>query len=441
MILFRKFWLIAFSILIAGACLQKNNKGERPNIVLIMADDLGYAGIGCFGNDETQTPNLDKLAEDGLRFTDFHSNGAVCSPTRAALLSGKYQQRSGLEGVIYVRGTTRDVGMDSTVTTIADVLKNDGYKTGIFGKWHLGYKASFNPVNNGFEEFIGYRSGNIDYHTHYDNAGIFDWYHQQDTLEEAGYVTDLITDHSIEFIKRNKNNPFFLYIAHEAPHVPFQGRNDPGYRFPGQEFSYFGPVEDRHRAYRDMVEALDEGIGQVVQTIKETGILENTFIFFLSDNGGLQGYGKNGILRGAKSTLWEGGHRVPAIASWIGKIDAGVTDELVMSFDLFPTILEICDIKKPENLIFDGIDISPLLFSNENLEPRNVFWRYRNQRSVRAGEIKLLIIDADTLLFNLSTDLQEECDLSTDNAKVLDSLTEVLSNWEKEMNKYSQKTL
>jgi arylsulfatase A-like enzyme len=431
---------MVYPLLILNACTSVENIKEKPNIILIMADDLGYGGIGCYGNTEFNTPNLDKLAEEGLRFTDFHSNGAVCSPTRAALLTGRYQQRSGMEGVIYVQGVTREIGMDTTVVTIADVLKNEGYITGIFGKWHLGYNKVFNPVNNGFNEFIGYRSGNIDYHTHYDNAGIFDWYINLDTLDEEGYVTDLITDHSVAFIKRNAVNPFFLYIAHEAPHVPFQGRNDPGYRYPDQEFSYFGPVEDRSRAYKDMVEAMDEGIGLVLNAVREAGIEDRTLIFFLSDNGGLKGYGDNGVLRGAKSTLWEGGHRVPAIANWAGRIEKGVSDELIVSIDIFPTVLSICDIKTPEDLFLDGIDISSVLFRQEKLEHRNIFWRYRDQWSVRAGDMKLLVIKEDTLLFDLSTDLQEKNNLVLDSVGVLSSLSKALSKWDKDMNNYPQKT-
>jgi arylsulfatase A-like enzyme len=295
-------------------------------------------------------------------------------------------------------------------------------------------------VNNGFDEFIGYRSGNIDYHTHYDNAGIFDWYHNFDTLDEDGYVTDLITDHSIDFIKRNRNNPFFLYIAHEAPHVPFQGRNDPGYRYPDQEFSYLGPVEDPHRAYKEMVEAMDEGIGQVVNVIKDIGLQDRTLIFFLSDNGGLKGYGNNGVLRGAKTTLWEGGHRVPAIASWKGKIDAGISDELVMSFDLFPTILTICSVAEPEDLKLDGIDISEILFNDKSLQPRNIFWRYRDQWAVRNGQMKLLITNNDTLLFNLSKDIEEKNNIILENPGIRQSMLNTLERWEEEMKQYNQKT-
>ncbi len=428
---------ILFSV---NSCTAPERSASRPNIILIMADDLGYGGIGCYGNTEIQTPNLDALAAEGLRFTDFHANAPVCSPTRAALLTGRYQQRSGLEGVIYVRGETRQTGLDTSETTLAEVLKQEGYATGIMGKWHLGYEERYNPVHHGFDTFYGFRSGNIDYHSHYDNAGIYDWYHNTDTLHEEGYSTDLITKHSIDFIEKNKDRPFFLYIPHEAPHVPFQGRNDTAYRFPGREFSYYGPVEDRHRAYREMVEAMDEGIGAVRQKLEQLDLLENTLIFFLSDNGALAEYGDNGALNGAKTNLYEGGHRVPAIAYWPGKIDPGVSGEVLMSFDLFPTLLSVCgiDISSPSAL--DGADFSPVLFDRQDMPGRDLFWRYRNQKAARSGDYKLLVTKTDTLLFNLASDPAEKENLARENADLQQELLDKLKAWEREMSRYGLRT-
>ncbi|GAG50703.1 unnamed protein product, partial [marine sediment metagenome] len=214
--------------------------------------------------------------------------------------------------------------------TIAEIFREAGYSTGIMGKWHLGYKKKYNSVHHGFDEFYGYVSGNIDYHSHYDNAGIYDWWHNLDTIYEEGYVTDLITKHSVEFIRKNKDRPFLLYIPHEAPHVPFQGRNDSAYRFPGKEFSYLGLVKNRVTTYKEMVEVMDEGIGKVMQTLRNLNLDEKTFVFFCSDNGAR--FGSNGNLKGDKGSLWEGGHRVPAIARYPGKIEAGtVTHSTVLS--------------------------------------------------------------------------------------------------------------
>jgi arylsulfatase A len=220
-----------------------------PNIVLIMADDLGYGDIGCFGNEKIQTPFLDKMATEGLKFTDFHSNGAVCSPTRAALLTGRYQQRSGLEGVIYAKGKTRATGLDVAELTFADYLKSAGYVTGVVGKWHLGYHIDYNPLYHGFDYFRGYVSGNVDYHSHLDGAGIPDWWHDLEKTKENGYVTDLVTKYSVEFIQKNKDKPFFLYVAHEAPHFPFQGRKDKADRKLGAKFEAQGSRKDKQGAY------------------------------------------------------------------------------------------------------------------------------------------------------------------------------------------------
>ncbi len=436
---YRNTFLLLLSVcwgLVFSSCTPK--APPLPNIILIMADDLGYEGIACFGNDSIQTPNLDQLAAGGLILTDFHSNGSVCTPTRAALLTGKYQQRVGLEGVIYVRGETRQYGLDTSVVTMAEALQRAGYRTGIMGKWHLGYEPEYNPVNHGFEEFYGYVSGNIDFHSHYDNAGIYDWYHNLDSIYEEGYVTDLITDHAVDFVKTHKHEPFFLYVPHEAPHVPFQGRNDPAYRFSDNEFTYYGPVEDRTRAYREMVEVMDEGIGRLMKTIQELNLEKETLIVFISDNGA-ERFGHNGELNGSKGSLLEGGHRVPAIAYWNGKIQAGRSDQTVMSFDWMPTFLALAGVDT-KNLDLDGIDLSGLMLQNQSLPPRSLAWRYRNQKALRKGPWKLLMSDQDTSLYNLSEDLVEHQDLSVEQSEMLQQLMEEYEAWEQEMKSYQQKT-
>ncbi|MFY0651073.1 MAG: sulfatase-like hydrolase/transferase [Cyclobacteriaceae bacterium] len=430
--------LACFLLALFSPGCQKSKK--KPNIILIMADDLGYGGIGCYGNKEIKTPHLDAMAREGIRFTDFHSNGSVCSPTRAALLTGKYQQRSGLEGVIYVRGESRKVGLDTQHTTLAKVFQQNGYKTGIMGKWHLGYDQKYNPVQHGFDEFYGYRSGNVDYHSHYDNAGTYDWYHNLDSLNEPGYVTDLITEHSIDFIKENKDSPFFLYVPHEAPHVPFQGRKDPGDRYPGADFEYWGSVQDKERAYKEMVEVMDEGIGKTLKCLEEQGLSENTLIFFLSDNGGLRGFGDNGALRGFKTELYEGGHRVPAIAYWKGKIMPSTVETLLMSFDLFPTFLSLCGINQPEGLGLEGQDFSSIFDEKDISTERDLFWKYRGQKSVRRDNWKLLITKKDSALYDLSEDISEEANLRNKNANLYADLLDALTRWEKDIDRTPQVT-
>jgi arylsulfatase A len=408
-----------------------------PNIVLIMADDLGYGDIACYGSEYIKTPAIDLLASEGMKFTDYHSNGPVCTPTRAALMTGKYQQKVGLEGVIYVKGESRKTGLDVSELTIANLFREAGYSTGIMGKWHLGYKKEYNPFNHGYDEFYGYVSGNIDYHSHYDNAGIYDWWHNLDTIVEEGYSTDLITEHSIDFIRNNRDKHFFLYIPHEAPHVPFQGRKDSAYRIPGRTFSYLGPVEDQQAAYKEMVEVMDEGIGQIMQTLRELNLDQNTIVFFCSDNGAR--FGSNGELRGDKGSVWEGGHRVPAIAWYPDFIEAGsTTDEVVISMDLVPTLLTMAGIETSAS--FDGIDFSSVMLRQSPLKERPLFWRYHGQLAVRKGNWKYLSINNEEYLFNLQADLAEENNQIDQNTEITKEMKTLLTNWENEMEAYKQKT-
>ena len=437
--IFKILYLFAGTVSLLGC--GEAEEARKPNIVIIMADDLGYGGVGSYGNDSIHTPHIDSLARHGLKFTDFYANAPVCTPTRAALMTGRYQQRTGLEGVIYVRGDTRQVGLDTSQVTIAELLKDQGYATGIMGKWHLGYKKEYNPVYHGFDTFYGYVSGNVDYHTHYDNAGIYDWWHNLDTIQEEGYVTDLITQHSVDFIRQHKDRPFFLYVPHEAPHVPFQGRDDPGYRYPDQEFSYYGPVVDRLRAYREMVEVMDEGIGSIMQALRENGLEENTLVFFLSDNGALAKFGSNGGLNGQKTNLYEGGIRVPAIAYWKGRISPGETSEVALSMDLLPTTLSISGAAISENHSFDGVDISPLLLQQQPLDERTAFWRYRGQKAARQGPWKLLVTESDTALYNLEQDIGETQNVAEQHREQLKELSEALRNWETAVDTVEMKTL
>lgn len=422
------FWFV----LLARVSSGQPTPSTTPNVILIMADDLGYGDLGCYGSTTIATPHLDSLAARGIRLTDFHSNAPVCTPTRAALLTGKYQQRSGLEGVIYVKGETRQVGLDTTVLTLAKRMRHKGYATGIMGKWHLGYKPEYNPVHHGFDTFYGYTSGNIDYHSHYDNASIYDWWHNLDTIREEGYVTDLITRHAVDFIEQHRREPFFLYVAHEAPHVPFQGRDDPAFRS-ADTTDYFGPVADKSRAYREMIEVMDEGVGAIMQALRTNGLEENTIVIFVSDNGAVAKYGDNGGLNGQKGTLLEGGHRVPAIVYWKGKITPRTSSATVMSMDIFPTVVALTNEGKMRSESLDGVDFSGVLLQQDTLPERPLYWRYRKQKAVRRGPWKLLITGADTALYQLTQDLAETTDLSSDQPAITQELSALLDRWEQEV--------
>ncbi len=422
------------------SCQKTTSNIKQPNVVLIMADDLGYGDIACFGNTEYKTPNIDRLTAEGIKFTDYHSNGSVCTPTRAALLTGRYQQRAGLEGVIYVKGETRSTGMSVDEITIADALKQNGYKTGVFGKWHLGYQKEYFPIYNGFDRFHGYVSGNIDFISHYDNAGIYDWWSQADSIYEEGYVTDLITDQALDFIDTNQDAPFFVYIAHEAPHWPYQGRNDKADRFPNVEFDGHGSREDKKGAYKEMVEVMDENVGRVMDKIKQLGLDENTLFIFCSDNGGVPKLGNNKPFAQHKATLWEGGHRVPAAVRWTGKVGAGqVKNQPVISMDWYPTILSIAGINE-DPVEFDGIDLKEHLLNNETLAERNLFWRYRGQKAIRKGDWKYLVTKEGEFLFNLKEDLGEANNLIGAEVAKSKTLKESLFAWEQEMDLIPQRT-
>lgn len=413
---------------------------EKPNFVLIMADDLGYGDVGCYGNTRIRTPHIDALAAGGVRFTDYHSNGAVCSPTRAALLTGRYQQRCNVEQVISVAPEWRQKGMPLAETTFAEALKQKGYRVGIFGKWHLGYRPKFNPVHQGFDEFAGYVSGNVDYHSHVDGAGYADWWKQDRLVPEEGYVTDLITDYGSRFIEANKDRPFCLYLPHEAVHYPLQGRNDPPLRTAGGSGRGIDGRRDRVAVYKEMLEVMDEGIGRILSTLRRLGLERKTLIIFCSDNGATS-VGSNDPLRGSKGSLFEGGHRVPAIAYWPGRIaPGGVTDQVVLGMDWFPTMARLAGVKV--DVVFDGVDLSDVLFDGRALPERTLFWRHRRQRAVRRGVWKLLVDvpakageEEQVMLFDLREDLAEQTNLVSTHPQVVQELRAALAAWEKDVDR------
>jgi len=412
-----------------------------PNFVIILADDMGYGDASCYGGTAYETPHLDRLAAGGMRFTDFHSNGAVCSPTRAALLTGRYPQRSGIEGVVYADPRrNRHHGLHVGEITFPELLKKAGYATGCFGKWHLGYRKLFNPIHHGFDEFRGYVSGNVDFQNHIDGTGVFDWWHG-DRLdrEDQGYSTHLITKHAVSFIERHKDKPFCLYIPHEAPHYPYQGPNDPPLRREGVRGQRGGLWNDREpahmkKAYAEMMIELDKGVA----ALKKHGLETNTLVFFFSDNGAT-GPGSNGMLRGRKGTLWEGGHRVPAVAWWPGKIEPGSTsDQTAMGMDLLPTMLDLAGVAPPPGHLFDGVSLRPVLFDGAALPKRDLFWKYGERKAMRMGPWKLVVgekelgaePDQRVALFNVADDPGETQNHAGVQLGITSHMLETLEKWE-----------
>jgi len=434
------FWRgLALVLLSCSSCIGE----EMPklNIVLIVADDLGYGDLACYGNERHLTPHIDALSASGVRFTDFHSSGPMCTPTRAAMLTGRYQQRFGAQFDGALSGKNqRDEGLPHAAFTIAEFLSEKDYATACFGKWHLGYEPPWLPPHQGFDEFRGLASGDGDYHTQVDRSGTADWWNGNNIERDKGYTTDLLTDYSVDFIERKTKEarPFFLYLPHLAIHFPWQGPKDPPHREEGTDYIHdkWGVIPQRGNVaphVKAMVEALDASVGRVVAKLEEAGISNETLVIFTSDNGGYLTYGKdfknissNGIFRGQKTEIYEGGHRVPTIVALPGTIMPSVTNELGHSTDLFPTIAAFSEISM-EGHDVDGVDLSSLLLRDESLDDRTLFWRMKSIRAVRQGPWKFCGVGKRTELFRLDNDPGEQVDLS---AQYPGKLRELISNWE-----------
>lgn len=436
----KRIIILTSIILFLGCTDKKNNQDLRPNFVIIMADDLGYGDLACYNSiSSIHTPNLDLLVAEGMMFTDFHSNGSICSPTRAALMTGKYQQRTGVEGVITAK-THRNVGLNLNEITIAEELKRQNYNCGMFGKWHLGYSKKHNPILQGFDTFEGFVSGNIDYHAHIDQEGYLDWWKGNKIHNVKGYSTDLITENGVKYIAENNpkktGKPFFLYLPHEAPHYPYQKRIDKILREVGVGGATSVNKDSIQFIYKEMVEVMDEGVGEIVQALKETEQYDNTMLIFLSDNGASIN-GNNGNLRGVKGGPYEGGSRVPAIVSYPNKIKKGmVNNQTILTMDILPTLLDFID-KKPTGEDIDGISIKNNLLRNTNLPKRDMFFSFKNRSFIRSGKWKMINIKDQNRfeLYDLSIDVEESNDVGLDNNDLINDMKHKLLLWEKEVRK------
>jgi len=380
---------------------------------------MGWGGLSCYDNQYFETPEIDRLASEGLRLTDFHSNGTVCSPTRAALMTGRYQYRSGCHVVINADRSHIDHnrGLPDQEWTLAEALKSAGYNTAIFGKWHLGYKPEFNPTRHGFDQFNGFISGNIDAHSHYDRVLVKDWWQNNKVEDEPGYHTDLITDHTLEFIRRNKDRPFFIYAAHGTPHSPHQARASLIQRGPQKgkipagetPTEYSNNPRDDNWLIKHFVLPVDEGVGRIRRELNELGLAENTILWFISDNGGTKGnYSTSPMTREGKASLYEGGHRVPGIVWAPGRVTPGICSELIVGMDLMPTSLSIAKVNQPKGVVLDGIDVGPALFDSKPLPVRPVIWGKGLVGALRVGHWKLV----KNKLYHLGDDPTETKDLA-----------------------------
>ena len=433
--------------IILAAFLHLSLFSARPNIVLILVDDMGYGDLGCNGHPKAKTPVIDRLAQEGVRFTQHYANGPECSPTRTALLTGRYQQHAG--GLECAIGTgnvgryddairlaeERRLGLPAKQVVLPSALKPAGYACGVFGKWHLGYEPQFNPMEHGWDDFFGYMGGNVHYFNHRETSNLHVLYRGRLPVYAEGYMTHLITDSSIKFIEENKNDPFFLFVSHECPHFPFQGPDD-AKKVVNKE-NWMKPDEETYVA---MLEDLDSEVGRLLLALEKHKLTDNTLVVFASDNGGFAGAANMGPLNGAKSTTLEGGIRVPLIMRWPNKIKPGITsNQVCATFDLTRSFLNLAQAKVPDEQL-DGLDIVNHVTARKPDFERTLFWRgkrgERTWAAVRQGDLKYVRKTegkTEEWLFDLSKDIGEKTDLSSSKPREFAHLKRLLANWEKDV--------
>ncbi len=439
--------------LAVSACLATSSAAEtaRLNVVFILADDLGYADLGCYGSGYYETPHIDALAAGGARFTDAYNCGPNCQPTRAALMSGQYSPRTGVYTVGSIerfnwrsrplRPVDNVTALPAEIVTIADALKQAGYATGMFGKWHLGGGADYHPAQRGFDEALESAGKHFNFKTR-----------PAVDHEPDAYLADFLTDRGVDFIERHKDEPFFLYLPHFGVHGPHEAKPELI-----EHFKAKAPVGGhRDPTYAAMIASVDESVGRIVAKLAELGLAERTLVVFTSDNGGVGGYhsiglSKNGVtdnapLKGGKGSLYEGGIRVPYIFSWPGTIAAGRTDATpIHAVDLYPSLLELAGAEAPANQPLDGESYIPLLTGAKKSLPRtDLYWHFPGYLGagpgqwrttpvsvVRSGDWKLLefLEDGRRELYNLAEDIGEQHDLAADESDRVAELQQLLNAW------------
>jgi arylsulfatase A-like enzyme len=407
---------------------------EKPNILVIVGDDMGYADIGVHGCRDIPTPHLDALAAGGVRFTNGYVSGPYCSPTRAGLLTGRYQTRFGHEFNPGGDSGSGGKGLPLTETTLADRLKAAGYATGLVGKWHLGSGAKFHPQQRGFDEFFGFLAGG---HPYFPGKGA-PIFRGEEPVDEQDYLTDAFAREAVDFVDRHRQSPFFLYLAFNAVHTPMHADD--------ARLKKFASIKDeKRRTYAAMMSAMDDGIGKVLARLEESGLEENTLVFFFSDNGGptMRGTTTNGSinapLRGSKRTTLEGGVRVPFMMKWPKKLPAGDTyDKPVIQLDVLPTALAAGGVENSPEWKVEGVDLTPFVAGENVAAPHDqLCWRFGQQMAIRRGDWKLVkydpAVDGDqgkatpAKLYNLADDIGEQYDVIAEEP---DKARELQTAWD-----------
>ena len=461
------------SVITLALCLTAGAHGfAKPNVLLIVSDDQGYRDLGCFGSGEVQTPHLDRLARGGIKLTSFYVAWPACTPSRGALLTGRYPQRNGIYDMIrneapdygyqykpgeYEATFERIGGMDTREVLLPQVLKKSGYVSGIFGKWDLGVHKRYLPLARGFDDFYGFVNTGIDYYTH-ERYGVPSMYrnNQPTTADKDTYCTDLFEREAVRFLKMNHTKPFFLYVPFNAPHGA--SNLDPTIRsgaqapekykdmYPKlqaqigtQERTRYGKTftvpnrAARRLEFVGSITAMDAAIGKLLDLLDKYKIANNTLVIFFSDNGG-GGAANNKPLRGAKGQMFEGGIRVPCIVRWPDKIPASTTtDEFITSLEIFPMLCNASDTALPKNVKLDGFDMLPILMGKQKSPRREMFWQRRNDKGARVDNWKWVKSSRGTGLFDLRTDISERRDLSKERPDILKRVKARFANWERQM--------
>ncbi|QBY04228.1 N-acetylgalactosamine 6-sulfate sulfatase [Thalassotalea sp. HSM 43] len=420
------------------------NAQQPPNLIVILTDDQGYADVGFNGSTEIFTPNIDKIAKQGARITNGYVTYPVCGPSRAGLLTGRYQDRFGFVGNPTIDPTVNNAGIPLSEKNIAEVLQPAGYASAIIGKWHMGTHPDLQPNNRGFEHFFGFLSGGHRYFPEELNiedlsevTKKWQWYstkllRNKERVEITDYLTDELSNDAVDFIQRKKDQPFFLYLSYNAPHAPLQATE--------KYLKRYAHIKDeRRRTYAAMISAVDDGVGRVLDTLQETGIDENTMVFFLSDNGGplTKNASNNGELRGGKGDMFEGGVRVPFAVRWPAKIPAGIDyNQPVSSLDILATIVAESNIDMSANKPLDGVNLIPYLRGENNNAPHDVlFWRgyTRGMEASRTANAKMIKHKQQKMLFDLSTDIGESDNIQGNNSDDFDVLQDAYQQWNEQL--------
>jgi arylsulfatase A-like enzyme len=421
---------VSASALASATPAQDSGVPQRPNILFILADDLGYGDLSSYGRPDYTTPVLDKMVKEGMKFTDAYASAPVCTPSRCAFHTGRYPHRLPIGLQEPLADGNMQLGLPPDHPTIASLLKKAGYETILIGKWHLGNIPEFGPNRHGFDEFFGINGSSADYFTHYNNGGRPDLYENLTLSNQQGYLTDLFTDRAVQYLGRPHQRPFFVSLQYNAPHWPWEGPADRALAT-----NRAGESGGSNDIYAEMVKSMDSGIGKVFDALRKANLERNTLVVFTSDNGG-ERYSLNWPFQFQKFYLWEGGIRIPAIVRWPGVVPAGkVINQAVLTMDWAATLLDVAGAKADPAFPFDGESVMTVCAGKRPPFDRTVFWRVRArpQAAARMGKWKYLRDRGEEYLFDLAADPGEASDLKSKQPDTFEKVRAAYNNWNSTM--------